>query len=212
MTLNCPSNRGTMHPPAHVCRQLYKKYPDLRLAWHGLWGKFCVVRLSPKRMTMEHSSAFIMFGTMWDIQDELDDHGNVRTVGKSYGPVFSKDGIEKADWDRLSTDVLMQAVIENVRDVFNGAVVKQIQYQSRNEQKRAQAKVEHEKGKMLRDAAHGYAEDTANKARYYLNRHDGLTTNMSKKHMKEDDAANPVKTETDLEYYHIKKRGLQGYL
>lgn len=201
-----------MHPPAHVCKALYAKYPDLRLAWHGQWGKFCIVKLSPKRMTKKHGSAFYMFDSMWDTAEAVMDNGGTEKVADSKGPVFNRHGTTRPDWDILSTDLLMQDICET-NDVFSSRVVKMIQYRSRKEELHDQAQDEHEKGKMLRDNTIGNAESTADKIKYFANRHDGQTTNLARKHIEDYNTVDKVDpTLPGLEYYHVNKRGLKDYL
>lgn len=205
-----------MNPPAHVCRALYEKFPNLRLAWHGQWGKFCLVRLSPKRMTQVHSSAFRMFSTNWELQDIVNKNGTMETIASSRGPVFNKHGVGSPDWDVGMTDIFLAEKIDNIYDVFSGRVVRDLVHESVREQLRNQAKAELEKGKELKNEVHVREEQTVDKIRYYTNRHDGITINTAKKHLdaaeKQRKIGKPPASERGLQYYHVDKRGLGKYL
>lgn len=205
-----------MYPPAHVCQALYNKFPDLRLAWHGTWRKFVLVRLSPKHMTKKHNALLLMFGTLWTQQDIINDHGQVETVAHSRGPVFNKNGVNSPDWDLLTTDVIMQAKIDNEKDVFSGKIVHDLVWETRDQQRRNQAKLEHEKGKQLKAEVDGRQEEHEKTVKYYLDRHDGITINTARKHViseaLETEKARPTKEQSDLQYYYVEKRGLKEYL
>lgn len=216
MTLNCPPNEeSTMYPPAHVCRALHSKFPDLRLAWHGSWGKFVLVRLSPKHMTMKHSALMTMMDTLWFTKESINqDTGRVETVRDTKGPVFSKDGVNNPDWDMLTTDVIMVTTIDDPSLVFSGKLVHDLVYETRQEIRRRHAKGEHEKGKHLKAKIADAQASTADKISYYVNRHDGITVNTAKKHLlQEEIETEKARPDTpDIEYYHVEKRGLKEYL
>lgn len=72
-----------MHPPSSTCKQLARLHPQLRLAWNGKSKDFAVVQLY-------HIS-----------NAGSPDNPNTYFQRWNEGPVFSKNGDNKRDWDPL---------------------------------------------------------------------------------------------------------------
>ena len=97
-----------MHAPPHACKSLYRLHPHLRLAWAGRVpkypgelnpGSFAIVQLyhisdvgTPNDPTT--------FRELWHTTVKANDYGEAERVRIERGPIFSKEGGVRPDWDK----------------------------------------------------------------------------------------------------------------
>lgn len=96
-----------MHPPRHACLALYRLHPQMRLAWLGRPPKsedelnpgcFAVIQLYhwSNCGTRENPTTF---REMWDATTVSDNFGESCRIRIDRGPIFSRYGELKKDWD-----------------------------------------------------------------------------------------------------------------
>jgi len=88
-----------MQPPRHICRDLARIHPLLRLGWDGTADKFGLIMVTRSRLAKR------TFYEYW----------------RGRGPVFSKTGRPRADWDALG-QIPMYLIDVDVEDVFSGRI------------------------------------------------------------------------------------------
>ena len=98
-----------MHAPEFVCKALYRTHPQLRLAWQGRPrkyageinpGSFAIVQLYHVRDVGDLDDTFT-FREMWDTTVVAGPTGTPERVRVQRGPIFSRDGSTRPDWDPL---------------------------------------------------------------------------------------------------------------
>ena len=88
-----------MQPPAHICEQLARVHPLLRIGWDGAEGSFGLLMITRSRLAKR------TFFEYW----------------RGRGPVFSRTGRPRADWDEIGR-VPMYLIDVEPRDVFSGRI------------------------------------------------------------------------------------------
>lgn len=88
-----------MHPPRHVCEQLARIHPLLRIGWDGEEGVFGLLMVTRSRLAAR------TYFEYW----------------RGRGPVFSKTGRPRADWDEVG-HVPMYLIDVKPEDVFSGRI------------------------------------------------------------------------------------------
>lgn len=150
-----------MHPPRHICEALGRKHPDLRLAWWGTFsddedalneGCFVVLRLLPVEAIGPMDDPFV-FQEFWDVETVSTGPGeeDFECVKVERGPVFSRTGEVRRDWDPLFFKPVIEFACHesyglSTQNVFNGSLVYWLTKMSHREAARQHA------AKVVQDA------------------------------------------------------------
>lgn len=175
-----------MYPPAHVCRALYDVYPWLRLAWNGKAESFAVVQLYHVSDCGDMDDP-ITFREYWDITTELNEHGDAVRVPASKGPIFSKEGDTKRDWDpltRIPIDVVTLADHGfGIQEVFSGSFLPMIrEWLKPIEDRIYEAALD--RGKQLATEVEDTIEGMTDFLWHEASKPDAVSTIEAKKHIK----------------------------
>ena len=132
-----------MHPPEWVCEAVYRKYPQLRLAWAGRDpdypgeinpGGFAIVQLYHVSDCGDIDEP-ITYREYWDVTNRVGEDGTVRRVRIDRGPIFARNGSTRRDWDSLFRFPIFCAdlsagyefpwgeEIHPIKDVMNGRIL-----------------------------------------------------------------------------------------
>jgi len=121
-----------MHPPVDMCKRLYRIHPQLRLAWAGKPsiddklnnGSFAVVQLYHIRDVGKADETHT-FRQLWDYETVTDSLGRPTLKRVDRGPIFSKDGSTKRDWNSLvRVPVFVCTIDEAYTDPVTGEPLK----------------------------------------------------------------------------------------
>lgn len=128
-----------MHPPSFVCRSLFRLDPQIRLAWMGRKpayqgelnpGSFCLVQLWHR----DHYGSYAKPNTpneLWNVRPKIMPLGKVELVRAERGPVFSKDGSIKPDWNPFAYELVYRANLRDfgisTEEVLSGAMLRKIE-------------------------------------------------------------------------------------
>lgn len=219
-----------MHPPAHICKALYDKNPNLRLAWKGSYngdpeqlnqGCFAVIRLSEHRAvgTPENPYTLNEFWYSTLKQTGPDIYMNVRT---DKGPIFNRYGGTTPDWDMLQRTPVVVALLNkqaglSTYDVFNGWVVKGSSIAPTRERRREHALALQEQGRQLDSDSEACAREASKEMFFDANKTGHSAPIMSRKHVKAEygkfwEAAAEKKANSKMADMLVKKARLEDAL
>lgn len=134
-----------MHPPSSVCEALYRKHPQLRLAWEGRPGKelnsgtFGIVQLYHIQDCGDIGDPNT-FREYWNVTSQIGESGLVERVKTDRGPIFDRHGGTSLDYDPLfRIPIYVIGLneqfsfpwgdrIRNIRDTMNGAFLEALDY------------------------------------------------------------------------------------
>lgn len=155
-----------MHPPAHVCRQLYEIAPSLRLAW---WGEnpnspdgasFTLLELQPWRSVVINDQVQTI-RRLWPME----------VVGA--GPVFNRWGGTRPDYDSVTQALVEQTPLDprmgyELADIFGSRFLQIVrksmmrQADADRRRRRRLEKMGQERAQKITDTA----DEIADKAKY----------------------------------------------
>lgn len=199
-----------MHLPAHLCRSLYRIHPQLRFAWVGREkayegelnpGSFAVVQLYHNRDagTPDYPNTFREF---WDVGFIPDMYGAPILGPVSRGPIFSRNGSLRRDWDPLQRSPMLISVLDGYKpqdefveedgdanfshyDVFSGRVLLTIRQWLLSPYARFVHSAK-QKGKEFRSKVQNIAHEASSELWADANKSDTTSVTLAKKHQKDD--------------------------
>lgn len=184
-----------MRPPKHICKALYEKNPQLRLAWRGngnpgdlsdtdgsgvpRGGCFSLIRLIPSRAA-GHRHDPETLREFWDCTMVSDVMGSYSTVRDDKGTLFNRTGGTSLDWDPLERVAIIALDFNSSYnfsswDVFSGKAVKAISIIPLREAKREEANVLLKKGRDMDAMIHDYSREASNQIFWQANKENGGT-------------------------------------
>lgn len=207
-----------MYAPAHVCKALARKNPDLRLAWQGLdidpeaqnVGYFCLVRLLPTR-ALGHPDNPNVVEDWWDVEYVQDPKTLTFEVKRAKrGPVFAKDGGLKRDWDPLSfAPIIMQRFrggpgMPDTNDVMSGRFLRMFQIMDHKQAEEAERQNTIEEGRALQKVIDDKIDAGVDKVWHAANQTGNTRMITARKH---NDISWQKKSPLDATEWLQKKRG-----
>ena len=210
-----------MHPPSWICRALHRVHPQLRLAWLGREktsedelnpGSFALAQLYHISDVQEFEDP-TTFRLPWtaDPVEGLD--GKTRTKRVNRGPIFSRDGGTRADWDTAFRVPIFVATMDSsygitTEDVLSGRFLSDVRRWMVPIERRVQESAI-EAGRSLESKADDIAGQMSDHLAYQANKPDATTVIMANKHAKNDISKLEKKVETShgelADYYSPPK-------
>jgi hypothetical protein len=187
-----------MHPPAHVCRELYRLHPHLRLAWVGRAplsegelnpGSFAIVQLYSQRDagTPDEPNSYREF---YDAALQLNDAGIAEMSRIDRGPIFNKDGGLRRDWDPLQRTPMFIANLSayrlSNRDVYSSKFIFAVKLWLTDIVERVRSAGK-QKAKDVKNKVKDQAAEMSSELWKTAMKHESSGVTMSKKHAKEDE-------------------------
>lgn len=86
--------------PRHACEALARLQKDLRWAWNGPLNSFSIVQIMDSKFCGTPANPKLAFDEYWGYEDILTPLGELETRPVDVGPIFSRDGTFKADWNK----------------------------------------------------------------------------------------------------------------
>ncbi len=208
-----------MHAPAFACELLYRKRPDLRLAWEGQpgapdelnAGHFCIVRLVPTRKAGTPEQPKIV-EDFWDTRLAYDEKMFVfSNIRAERGPVFSRSGGLARDWDALSlVPVIIQRCTKergmSTEDIFSGRFVKMFEIMDHEEARQAAVDSTVEEGRELNRKVNDGIDAATDRVWSAASKTDQTRHIIARKHLAKSDLE--LNDEVKCEDWLLRKKGL----
>jgi hypothetical protein len=186
-----------LHATSDICKALYRLHPQLRLAWVGRErtypdelnaGSFGLVQLYHSRDVGTPDDP-VTYREFYDVTVRPDAFGGYELGHVDRGPIFSRTGSTRRDWDYLTRTPMLIGVLSDYGvshyDVFSKRFLTAVQYWLTSPYDRAvqAAKAKGREAKRkVRDMGDQMAADLWKSAQ----RSDATSTTMSKKHAAQD--------------------------
>lgn len=217
-----------MTPPGWVCEKLYEISPMLRLGWVGQPpaypgelnpGSFALVELRELKKVgrMDQPQQYTEF---WDVQVEALADKLFRTVKIDRGPIFSRHGVEKRDWDNTRFKPMYVQNFDEQwgftpQDVFDGTILPFCRRQWLTPEQRRADKIKRLriKGRRLNQKLHDLAGQMTDEWMHTANKTGETGVDMpwefAKKDLPKRYVAMKEQGAYDFENHFVQKAGLE---